>query len=167
MRIRSWFFFTRSPSLTGSSTISPVTSGVMATMRTGLMMPVADTSWVMSRRAAFSVCTMMPGSFFPQTIILSMINKSTLPTMIQMIFLRDFTFFPLAMCLFSFSCNVSVSCSSRRVGRKISLRAVFHALFLYTKRACHLFQKNRASPSATLRFRFPRLPAIESPSRIC
>ena len=65
------------------------------------MMPVADTSWVMSRLAAFSVCTVMPGTFLPQKAVLSMINRMMLPIAIQMIFLRDFflPFFPLAMWL--------------------------------------------------------------------
>jgi len=37
-----------------------------------------------------------------------------LPTAIQMIFLRDFPFFPLAMCLFSFAAPVGppLPCSS-------------------------------------------------------
>ena len=61
------------------------------------MVPVAETSWVMSRRTALSVWTVIPGGFPPEKIC-NAVNSSTNPaTAIQTIFFFPVFRFPLVM----------------------------------------------------------------------
>src|SRR5688572_18873815 len=64
MRTSKSPFFTVCPSLTGNSMISPLTSGLIITCRTGWILPFATTISVMLRRVTFSVWTVTTGSFF-------------------------------------------------------------------------------------------------------